>query len=589
MNKKFLILLSLLLAALPGRLAAQDIIPVSVRDLAPEFGLRPQFLDDTIHWTLYLDSLSKAGTTAPALTDSCVSSNARLMALSNVIQYDYRHFDDTVWIDASHYLEDYDQYAQRIQAISSYLLARAHGFIEQEHRRKDALQQNSLNLRKDTVDSYHRTIVNACEGIGVSDKDRKKELKDIYYCYLSVYNRYDLSMRRGDSAYLADLDHFCKFQRSIIDNLLSNNNYTVRINNFSNTLRMRCGRNHTDVLRSYQRVFRKGSNPVSFSTIDEYYTYLDSQQEIVDIQNCYLEAIDRREQIDATSKRICSLYGNKFHDVSKVYQEVAATLNTVPSFLTMYDARVFLANLAEFSQVQQCYIEDYHRLMTVQQHGDSIVQSCSVRYSDIAKAYRQIADINSMTPHYQTLDDARRFDREIDRFELIQRQYDSILFLRRDIDDAKDTICKGWMSHIIVYNGYQTIRKQYVLTPTFIDEVGGTEFIDRLIYFNDIQNRCLQAIDAGEQYKQLDDQISSASVAFKNIRKAYSRLQKDYLTIKAINHTSELDIYNRQLQGFIAIQQSILNILRSNSAADINNRLAGIKDNESIILILGLQ
>ena len=60
----------------------------------------------------------------------------------------------------------------------------------------------------------------------------------IYYAYLSVYNRYDFSMRRGDSAYVNDLNEFSAFQKHIINNLLSNNNYTSRTISFAGSLTM---------------------------------------------------------------------------------------------------------------------------------------------------------------------------------------------------------------------------------------------------------------------------------------------------------------------------------------------------------------
>ena len=585
--KKFILLFSfyfIVSLAMVG-VHAQSPVPVSVKELAPNFGIRPNFLDDTIHLLRYLDTL---GGSNPALTDTCVTINAKLMAMENVLLYEYRHQDDTVWIDATHYLDDYPLYIIKIKELSATVLSRAHDYIQREHIRQDAIQQTSLNLLKDTIQRNHRTIINACEGIGINDKARKKELKDLYYAYLSVYNRYDFSNRRADSSYISSLSRFSQFQHHVIDNLLSNNNYTARINNFTNTLKMRCGHTHTDVLRSYQRVFRQATPPPTFATLREYYAYTQSLQDIIDIQNSYLTVIDLREQITATNKRIASLYSSTYRDAAKTYQEVASTLNTTPAFNSKLDAEIFIDELNEFIQVQECYLHDYDRLRTIQQHGDSITRSASAKYSDIAKAYKQIREANPIAPKYRTLDDAARFRDEMDYFQSIQSQYDTILQLRQLITATQDTISRGWMSHLTVYNGYQNIRKHYVLTPTFIDRTGGSQFIQQLNDYYDMQLSCLRAIQLYDRYRLLDSQLQPDLQAFRNLRKAYSRLDANYLNIKAINHLSELYLYIRQLEAVITVQEHFAELLKGTEAHVIDNRLRNIRETEQIEAILGL-
>ena len=46
---------------------------------------------------------------------------------------------------------------------------------------------------RSNIDLHHRSIIQACDGAGIKDKARLKELKDLYYSYLMVYNKYDLS------------------------------------------------------------------------------------------------------------------------------------------------------------------------------------------------------------------------------------------------------------------------------------------------------------------------------------------------------------------------------------------------------------
>ena len=588
--KKIILILTSLLFTLSTGLSAQEATPMSVKDLAPAFGVPPLFLDDTVVVGHYLDSI---GADNHALTDSCVAINARVLAFQSIMLYDYPHRNDTVWVNDNTYLKDYNFYYAKLSDLSNYVLKRAHDYIEREHIRQDAIQQNASNLIKDTIARQHRTIVNACEGFGVSDSDRKKELKDLYYAYLTVYNRYDFSASRADERYVEVLSRFSAFQNHVIENLLSSNNINIRIKNFSNTLKIRCGRTHTDVLRSYQRVFRQNAQEVSFSTIKEYYSYIDSLQTVMQVQEAYLTVIDLRNKINTCSEQINRLYGSRFHDVIRTYREVANSVNTVPAFSTLYGAKDFIDHMQEFIQVQECYLQDYSRLMQIKEHGDTIVRRCSMRYSDVSKAYNTMLNDRSLKsgtpiPNYRTIDDAVFFSTEMDRFETIQRQYDTIIDIRMGIDRLKDSIAKGWMAHMVVYNGYQAIRKQVVLTPSFIESEGGSRFIAELRDFVETQEKCLQAIRLYDEYRRLDDATLKAIQPYRNIRKDYSRLEKAYITIKVISHTSELFTYCRQLESFISVQTTILELAQSNQAQAVDNRLANIKDIDKIEKILGL-
>jgi hypothetical protein len=273
--------------------------------------------------------------------------------------------------------------------------------------------------------------------------------------------------------------------------------------------------------------------------------------------------------------------------VAKTYLEVAASINMVPSFKTIADAEAFIQYLQEFTKVQDCYLQDYTRLALIQDHGDHIVTRCGMRYNDIAKAYKQTSSINSMAPKYKSLDDAARFGLEMERFERLQRQYDTIINLRQQIDHLKDTISHGWMSHLIAYNSYQAIRKQFVLTPTFIDAAGGSEFILHLTDCRDMQLSCINAIQLADQSKALDDKISSKIQPYRNLRKAYNTLQNEYLTIRTVNHISELILYLQQLDAFLTVQEAVWDKLQ-NDPETTDQKLKSIKDIQQIELTLGL-
>ena len=72
-------------------------------------------------------------------------------------------------------------------------------------------------------------------------------------------------------------------------------------------------------------------------------------------------------------------------------------------------------------------------------------------------------------------------------------------------------------------------------------------------------------------------------------RQHSDKLEKDYITIKSINHSSELELYHHPLSAFISVQKTIFDKAYSNDAASTDLRLKGIKDNDKIELILGVQ
>ena len=589
MTKKLhIILIALLLST--GQLWAQDTLMLSVKNVAPAFGIQPRFMDDTLVVARYLDSL---GSDNQSLTDTCVALNARVLAFQNVMLHDYRHTGDSVWMDSRRCLVDYEHYRQKLNDLSSFVLHRAHSYIENAHLHRETVQQNSFILRKDTIARLHRTIVNACEGFGVNDADRKKELKEIYYAYLSVYNRYDLSNNRYGDSYLDELDEFVTFQNHLINNLLGTGGFRSRIKNFPNTLRIRCGHTHSDVLRSYQRVSARPAAPVSFSTIGGYYLYIDSLQRVLHVQDCYLTVVDLREKITANSERINTLYGSRFRQVVKTYQEVVGSINVVPAFTTQQAADNFISTMKEFIKVQDCYLSDYNRLSLIKEHGDTIARRCAVRYSDVSKAYNKMVEelypkSQTPIPAYRSIDDAARFVKELDYFEHLQRQYDTVILLRKQITDLGDSVSRGWMTHMTVYNGFQTIRKQVVLTPSFINPSEGSRFIHDLSDFVETGEKCLEAIRLLDESKRLDNLVTVAIQPYRNIRKAYSRLEKAYLTINAINHASEVYNYCRQLDAFITVQKGLLETAKGIDVQGVDTRLRNISDIDIIEQILGL-
>ena len=566
--------------------SAQAQVQGSVRDLAPHYGVRAEFLDDTLNLTRYLQGLNVDNHT---LTDSCVSINARLTTMSLALQHDYRRRGDTLWLSTTVYATDYALYASRLSQLSAIALRSAYHYIERETTVNDSISHTELQLRLDTIRRNHNLIVSTCDGIGVRDKNRQKELKDIYYAYLAVYNRYDFSARQVDDEQMQKLKNFQEFQEDLTNDLLTSDNLPYHIANFTNVLRARCGRNHLDVLRSYQRVFRQNAEPVEFTSIYGFYDYIERLLDIRNWQSAYLTAIDLRDQMDSNSRRIINLYSKRYRKAADTYREVEATINAIPAFTNSIDANTFITNLDNFvNVVQQGYIDDYVRLDAIATHGDSIIRACSMRYSDVAKTYRHISQLYVIIPTYRTTDEAYRHRQNLYTFQTLQRQFDTILQLRTLIDAGRDTIADGWSSHMTIYNGYQNIRKQYNTPPSFVSIQGASQYITQLQEHRAIQRHCIMAINRYLVYQGSDAQIATLIKPYSNFKKAYSTLKNHYITVRNILRPEDILLYNQQYIDFYRIQQAFLKSLSSSDVAANDYRLKGITDPHRIELILGL-
>jgi len=596
--KRFLLLLVLSSYLLPPLVAQEQ---GSVRDLAPLYGIRTEFLDDTLNLIRYISDLQAQSNSQSIVTDSCVAINARLATFNLALQHDYRRHGDTLWLSSTRFATDLRRFAPRITRLSSIALQHAYNSIQRQSQVKDSISQTALHQRLDSIRRNHNLIISTCDGIGIRDKKRQKELKDIYYAYLSVYNRYDFSSKSAsldsiDQRHMQTLLDFKGFQEDLINDLLSVDNIPAQIDNFTNTLRARCGRAHLDVFHSYQRVFLRNSpsgtnntQSIQFSTVYEYYDYIERLLDTRNWQQAYLTAIDLREQMDSNSRTIIALYSRHYRKAADTYRDVEATINAIPAFTNSTDANTFIANLTNFVDViQQNYIDDYSRVSAIYSHGDSIIRACSMRYSDVAKSYRRLADTYVIIPSYRTLEEVYRHGEALRTFQMLQRQFDTILVLRRDIDVARDSIADDWASHLAIYNGYQNIRKQFAISPSFINTAGGSQYIQSLREHRALQSHCIKAISHYLVFQGLESQINSLISPYRNFRKAYSILKDNYIQRRTIVTPSDMLQYEQQFVDFARVQQALVKALRSSDVAATDLRLKGITQPNRIQLIIGL-
>lgn len=578
----FLVLEFYLLLLAPASAQVQG----SVRQLAPRYGIPPQILDDTLQLHEYLGKLSADN---HALTDTCVTLNARLTTLSIALQHEYTRRGDTLWISPDTFAVDYRTYLQRIPQLSTIALRYAYHYIQRQTYVDDSIQHSTLNMLLDTIRQNHNRIIATCDGTGVRDKAQQKQLKDIYYAYLSVYNRNDLSPNRNDTSHFTSLRHFCHFQKDLYDDLLAPDNIPFRIADFTNTLRQRCGRNHLDILRSYQRSFRQTADPIDFSTIRQYYDYIERQLAILQWQNAYIRTVDLREQMDSNSKVITALYARHNRQAAETYKQVLSTVSTLPTFTSNEEAQAFISALSDFVNiVQQSYIHDNDYLQAITRHGDSIIRVSSRRHSDIAKAYRNLSQNFNLTPAYRTAEQADLFRHNIHVMQTLQRQYDTILLYRQLLENRRDSISSNWTSHLAIYNGYQNIRKRYSEPPSFTTPAEGARYIATMEEHLALQRLCLTAIQRQLVFQGLEQQAHNLTRSYRHIRKAYDILKKQYITTRTIVTSDDLLLYDQQYILFEPIQRAVISAALAPDAPATNNRLKSLEDTRKIQLILGL-
>jgi hypothetical protein len=90
-----------------------------------------------------------------------------------------------------------------------------------------------------------------------------------------------------------------------------------------------------------------------------------------------------------------------------------------------------------------------------------------------------------------------------------------------------------------------------------------------------------------DKSKQLGDKIGAKMQSYRNIRRAYNTLENTYMTIRNINHISDLAIYIQQLEAFLTVQEAVMDRLEQD-AVNTDMQLKGVKDINQIEIILGL-
>ncbi|MBR6418538.1 MAG: hypothetical protein IKS36_06960 [Bacteroidales bacterium] len=575
---------------------------LSVADIVGNYGLDSAWVNDTAQVLEYLDKQTQDYV---ALTNLCVTIRTQANAVIKSLEKDYTFRDSLIWIDSNTVLSDYAIYEYRLRTLSELMGRRSILYSRLEQQRiveekenarlraieEARLAQEERNRRaadlRSNIELHHRSIISTCDGAGVTDKAKLKQLKDLYYSYLMVYNKYDLSEGNATEASISQLDQLNAFQNDLIENVLGSNSLINQIENFKNVLKMRCEKENGDIFRSYSKVFKHTNIPVSFADLREYEEYTTRLHTMVNVQQRYLQTIDLRATIAAGTEKIIATYGKRYKDESSSYREVLRTINQLPSFTGNAESILFIQNLDAFVEAQQLYLDLYPRMEDNTARADTILSHKD--FPDVVAAYRSIQNQLHPLPSFKDQEGALHYEQQLNDVATVQQQYLDVLAMRSIIARYDDSLANNRRADRILSNGYRLLRKQVNLQPSFATVERGRAFLDILQGYLEMQQLGVTTMHKLSSIKDNEKKINDKEFPYSNIRKAYSRMYKAYQGIDEITNTEDLRRYSRQCDYILQMQEAFLNTMRSPMASDSDAKLRRETNIDNIKLVIGLK
>lgn len=589
-----------------GRLS--QISQFHARDFCSNYNVDARIIDNEDNIRVIMDSLQKVQPNAyPLMSQWCRQQRMRMTTMVRSLRNDYAWDGNIAWMDSTHCIVDAGTYLARMEMTMKMLQERAENYDELEKRRIEAerlaaeeraraearrLQQEKdqrLTSLKDSIKSLHTSITSICDAHGVSDKARVKELKDLYYAYLAVYNKYDLASDNTDNARFTQLDELKAFQSELLDSVLSENSFRYRIDNFGNRLKVRAGKNHTDVSKSYNKVFKRVNIPVTFKNIAEYHEYVNQLRNVIAVQESYITVIELRETISQKSNTIQQQCSKKHRDILSSYKEILGEQNIVPSYSTLNESQKFVANLEEFVLLQDKYSSVINRIDVIEVRGDSILALCVKDLKDVATAYKELVNATDFIPKFINLSSAEYYNKTLDEFETVQRHYITTVGLRKTIHAKEERILSSKNAPKGLINGYKQMLRNTHFTPFFTTATAGADFTSLLSHFIKIQEKFEDIIEQNIRIENTSKQLKTAFKEFGNISKAYNRMITEYTIEAVILSESDLNSYRSHQDAIMTMQARFEELSNSSEKEDYNQRLKKVKEIDKIKLIMGIK
>ena len=585
-----------------------SLVLLRAADLCPSYQVDSRIVGNNTLLQQIMDSVQRVQPNAyPLMAQWCRQQNLRINRMIRSLTNDYESSQGVIWMDSMHCITDADEYLAKLKSTAATLETESERYNALEQQRLDAERkaaeerarveaarlQREKDLRlattKDTIRAMHKNITDICDAKGITDKARIKELKDIFYAYLAVYNRYDLTDNNTTDSHFSQLAELQQFQNELIDSVLGTNSYTSRIESFKNTLHLRSGKTHNDVNKSYQRVFKKVQIPINFKSIAEYNSYVAQLREVMAVQQSYLTVIGLRDTISQNSNLLQQMCAKKHKDIFASYKEILEEVNQIPAYTTLDESQKFIDKLNEFINTQYEFQAAISRIDIIEARGDSITAICHKAIGDVATAYRELVASIDFVPRFINQASADHFNTKLDEFEQLQRSYVNVIGIRNTIDAGTQAITGNKNAPRGLVPGYRQMMKYTDFTPHFINQKGADDFVKVLLHFVDIQQKFVRIVNNNNNIEANSKQLRIAFKEYSNIYKAYERLLKTYDHELNIISEADLNSYLKHQDDILAMQERFTSLAGSLDKEDYNNRLKKVKEPDKIKLIMAVK
>jgi len=583
--------------------AQTDTTRMSVRNFLVEQHVDTMWVNDTLAFREHLEGLSVSGSRC---IDTCQKYVRQFSDARSLLKRSGEFRNGLLWIDSVTFYVDYQLYLSRLESCEHIARRLKSYYQEKEQKRQEAerkaaderarreakLLQDSLNTQwsqlKAEVLDMHNQIESICLAVGVEDKNRVKALKDLRYDYLPIYNRFDLTPEVGTSGNIERVARLQRFQRNLLDSILGPSGYPARIESFPATLKIRAGKTHSEVYKTYLRVFKTVVIPTSFGKLEDYRRFVQKLRDIETIQQGYLTTVALREEIALNTVNISNLCMKRHKDVLEAYLLVLQGVNQLPVFTTKGEMEMFLGSLRAFADVQERYVECVSRLDAISLKGDSIVSLCSKKTQDVAEGYKMLSSNTSFIPTFKTKDGADFFFNTLSDFEQLQDDYAMTAYLRNSIEIKADSILHHKGAPKILVSSYKDMHERLVVAPTYNNHDKAQLYLEQMEAVIQLQNYVREAERKNDTIEANAQSIKARSKNASNIWKAYQILEEEAMPLQAVRNENDLTRYLSGQRQLIHIQRLLVNILVGPDRNDYNNRLKGEKDSNKIKAILGI-
>ena len=571
---------------------------VSLLDIASEYGIRAAYITDTNTFIATVSNMKGDYSEKGAF---CSNIRTRVQTLLVSLRSDYKHQDTLIMIGKNRAVNDYNTYEPMLRQLATVALHYSNLYHSLEKDRKKIRQVNAMALIDedaravqqamndeaqmllDSAMHLHQIIREQCLQNPTADKTINKERHDIYYVYLPIYNKISTLPQNSNEATLDDLNQLIWMQNDMINNVVCDNAYNQRIASYHQVLKKLTEDNarDNDIYRSYMRNFTHTSSPLYFRTIEGYRHYTEQMQDIIQVQDHYATALRLRDSINRYTDTILALTIHRYPNMATAYRAKLSTVNTLPTFNNIKESNTFIAEKRNFIVWQQYYIDMIHRIDHLRQRGDKMMRNARKSCSDLQTIYSGLPTIDDIATTLTDIEQFEIFDQTIAQREHLLDNFDTIIALRDSVPQIDKQIKESPFTEKELIRGYKNIRNKITLP-----QVESAEQVETCISETKKEIykllTCKRVLNLSERMHRNDEAITAYSKTLPNIVGAYRILKKETMYRQSINAMTDISDYSIWILDQTEMQGKFLNILQSDQAEDINQKMTGLRDAKRI-------